>query len=60
MKELKGELYHNLDRLCHLIRETNEFQVFIDDVECTALIDLGAQISTITISFSQSLGLEIK
>ena len=59
-KEQEGELYHNLERLCHLIREANESQVFIDDVECTALINSGAHISTITISFVQSLGLEIK
>ena len=29
-------------------------------MECTALINSGAQISTITISFAQSLGSEIK
>ena len=33
---------------------------FIDNVECTTLIDLRAQMSTITISFTQSLGMEIK
>ena len=40
--------------------EATGSHVFIDDVECTALINSGAQISTITISFTQSLALEIK
>ena len=35
-------------------------QIFIDGLECTTLINLGAQISIITISFAQSLGLAIK
>ena len=59
-KEQEGKLYHNPDGLYHLIGEVNESQVFIDDVECIALIDSGAKISTITIYFAQKLGLEIK
>ena len=59
-KEQDCELYHNTDGLCHLIGGANESQVFIDDVECTALINSWVQISTIAISFAKCLGLEIK
>ena len=34
-------------------------QNFGDDVEYLALVDLGAQLSTITITFVEQLGLEI-
>ena len=37
----------------------NEACILIDDVECLALVDLGAQISTITIEFIKQLGLKI-
>ena len=40
--------YYNPDPLLHLIGEANEASVYVDGVECTALIDSGAQISTIT------------
>ena len=33
--------------------------ILIDDVECLALVDLGAQISTITIEFIKQLGLKM-
>ena len=37
----------------------NEACILIDDVECLALVNLGAQISTITIDFIKQLGLKI-
>ena len=40
--------------------ETNESEVLIDDEECLALIDFGAQMSTITVSYAQKLGLKYK
>ena len=43
-----------------LIGETNEAPGKVDGVECTALIDLEAQMSTITTSFAKHLGLQVQ
>ena len=51
--------YHNPDPIAHLVGKVNEAHILIDDVECLALIDLGAQISTITVEFVTQLGLKI-
>ena len=51
--------YHILDPIAHLIGKISEAHIFIDDVECLALVDSGAQISTITIEFVKQLGLTI-
>ena len=39
--------------------ESNEANVFIDNVPCKALVDSGAQLSTICASFVELLGLEV-
>ena len=49
--------YSNPDPLVHLIGETNEAQILVDGVECTALIDSGAQVSTVILSSAKHLGL---
>ena len=51
--------YHNPDPIVCLVGKVNEARILIDDVECLALIDSGAQISTITIEFVKQLGLQI-
>ena len=51
--------YHIPDPIAQHIGTVNEAHILIDDVECLALVDLGAQISTITIEFIKQLGLKI-
>ena len=51
--------YHNPDPIASLYGKVNEARMLIDDVQCLALIDSGAQISTITIEFVKQLGLKI-
>ena len=51
--------YFNPDPLVHLIGEASEASVYMNGIKCTALIDSGAQMSTITISFAKQLGLPI-
>ena len=58
LKTIK-EQYHNPDAIAWLVGWVNEACILIDDVECIALVDLGAQISTITIEFIKQLGLKI-
>ena len=43
----------SLSGIFSLIVKTNETKVKIDDVQCLALKDSKAQLSTITISFAQ-------
>ena len=51
--------YYNADPLFQLIGEPNESTVEIDGVPLTALIDSGAQISTITEKMVKTLGLQL-
>ena len=51
--------YHNLDPIACLVGKVNKACILIDEVECLALIDSGAQISTFTIEFVKQLGLKI-
>ena len=51
-----GNQYYNPDPLVCLIGEGNEAQVHVDGIECTALIDSGAQVPIITTSFVKHLG----
>ena len=51
--------YHNPDPIAQLVGKVNEACILIDDVECLALVDSGAQISNITIEFVKQLGLKI-
>ena len=45
--------------MTHLIGKANEAKMLVDDVECLALVDSGAQLTTIAITFVKQLGLEI-
>ena len=51
--------YHNRDPIACLVCKVNEAHILIDDVECLALIDSGAQISIITVEFVKQLGLKM-
>ena len=53
------ECYHNPDPMAHLIGEVNEAHILVEDVNCLALVDLGAQLSTLMIEFVKQLGLKI-
>ena len=39
--------YHNLDLTAQPVGKVNEAHILVHDVECLALVDSGAQISTI-------------
>ena len=58
MKEF--EKFQNPDPLYQLIGEANESQVKVEDVNFKALIDLGAQVSSILEPMTKLLGLEIQ
>ena len=60
MKSEPGPEYHNPYLLVWLIGLSNEALVIINDVVTTALIDMGAQVSTISDAFCEWLGLEVK
>ena len=51
--------YNNPVLIACLIGRVNEAHILVDDVECLALVDLEAQLSTITIEFVKQLGLKI-
>ena len=51
----KVDLYHNPDPLFRLVGEPNESEAFIDDRKVAALIDSGAQLSSIAISLAKML-----
>ena len=50
----------NLDPIAHLIGSSNEAPVIIDGQEVTALIDSGAQVSSISAQFCEELTLQIQ
>ena len=50
------ECYHNPYPIACLIGKVDEAHILVDDVECLALVDLGAQLSTITVEFVKQLG----
>ena len=54
------DLYHNPDPLFRLVGKPNVSEVFIDDRNVAALIDSGAELSSITISLAKMQELEIK
>ena len=58
LKAIREE-YHNPDLIAQLVGKTNEKSILVDDVECLALIDSGAQISPIMIELVKQLGLKI-
>ena len=51
--------YHNPDPLCQLIGPKNEVEVIVNDEWVTALVDLGAQISAVSIAFVKCHNLPI-
>ena len=51
----KGPQYHNPDPPVRLIEDTNDPNIIIDGVNCKILVDSGAQISTITKSFANTV-----
>ena len=59
MKRGEGK-YYNPDPLYQLIGQTNETELEIDGHKITGLIDLGANISSISKSFVQQLGLPFR
>ena len=54
------DLYHNPDPLFRLVGKPNESEIFIDNQKVMALIDSGAQLSSITNSLAKTLKLDIK
>ena len=54
------DLYHNPDPLFRLIGESNETKIIVENNKIKALIDTGAQVSSISDTFAKRLGLEIK
>ena len=59
MKRGEGK-YYNPDPLYQLIGQTNEMELEIDGHKIIGLIDLGANISSISKSFAQQLGLPFR
>ena len=57
MKQVCAQ-YYNPDPLVRLIGDANESALQVNDYKVTALIDSGAQISTITESFAKLLKLQ--
>ena len=51
--------YYNPDPLARLIGKSNESMIIIDGKQCTALIDSGAQVMTITIDMVNKLKLPV-
>ena len=54
------DLYHNPDSLFRLVGEPNELEVFINVRKVAALVDLGVQLSSISINLAKLLELEVK
>ena len=54
------ELYHNPDPLYRLIGEPNETSIIVENQKVKGLINLGAQISSISDKFAIDLKLEVK
>ena len=54
-----GSRYHNPDPLCRLIGPRNKVEVIMNDEQVTALVDSGAQISTVSMAFVERRGLPI-
>ena len=47
--------YHKPDTIAHLVGKVNKACILADEVECLALVDSGAQISTTTIELVKQL-----
>ena len=50
---MEGSHYHNPDPLCRLIGPRNEVEVIVNDGQVTALVDLEAQISAVSMAFAK-------
>ena len=53
-------MYHNPDPLYRLIGESNETTIIVENEKIKGLIDSGAQISSISDKFAETLNLEVK
>ena len=56
---VEGSCYHNPYPLCRLIGPRNKVEVIVNDEQVTALVDLGAQISAVSMAFAKCHGLLI-
>ena len=59
-KNIESIPFLNPDPVARLVGCTNEALVVMDGCEVTALVDLGAQVSTISVKFCEELDLEIQ
>ena len=59
-REIAPILFLNPDPVAHLVGHANEVPVVVDGQEVTALIDLGAQVSNISMQLCKDLDLEIQ
>ena len=57
IKLKKSPKYHKPDPIVRLIGDTNDTNIIADGVSCKGLVDSGAQISTMTRSFTKTFGL---
>ena len=54
-----GFQYHNPDPLCRLIGPKNDIEVVVNNEQVTTLVDLGAQISAVSMAFARCHNLPI-
>ena len=54
LKAIRKE-YRNPDPIAQLVGKANETHIIVNDVECLALLDTGAQISTIMMELVKQL-----
>ena len=59
-QEVTPVLFLNPDPIAHLVGHSNEAPVVVDGQETTALIDSGAQVSSISVQFCKNLTLQIQ
>ena len=59
-QEVTPALFLNPDPIAHLVGHSNKAQVVVDRQEVTALIDLGAHVSSISAQFCRDLALQIQ
>ena len=53
---VEGSHYHNPDLFCRLIGPRNEVEIIVNDEQVTALVDLGAKISAVSMAFAKCMG----
>ena len=60
MARVSPVFFLNPDPIAHLVGHSNEAPVIVDGQGMTALIDLGAQVSSISSQFCEDLALQIQ